>query len=68
MLYFKFDVYKALFEVGVNHTSIKKTNALSHSTMTKLKNGDVNISSDNLNRLCRLLNKQPGDILGYKPD
>ncbi len=34
--------------------------------MCKLKNNNPNISIENINKICLILNLQPGDILGCK--
>lgn len=65
MIEYKIDVIKELNKIGINTYSAKKTGILSQSTMDKLKKRDPNISIDNLNRLCCLLELQPRDIFKY---
>lgn len=65
MLIYKIDIIEELKKVGINTNTIRKTKIFSQSTMTKFKNGDTNISLDNINRLCCLLEVQPRDILKY---
>lgn len=65
MLEYKIDVIKKLNEAGVNSTLAKKTGVFGQETMRKFRNGDTNISLDNLNRLCCILEMQPRDIIKY---
>ncbi len=65
MLKYKIDVIQKLQEAGVNTTVAKKTGVFGQATMKKFKDGDTNISLDNLNRLCCILEMQPRDILKY---
>lgn len=66
MLYYKFDVYKALTEKGIGFQFNRDNHIFSQSTMCKLKNNNPNISIENINKICLILNLQPGDILGCK--
>ncbi|WP_289683770.1 helix-turn-helix domain-containing protein [Faecalibaculum rodentium] len=45
----------------------KQKNIFSMGTMTKFRNGEM-VSCSNLERLCRLLNCQPGDLIEFVPD
>lgn len=65
MLIYKLDVIEELKKVGINTNTIRKTKIFSQSTMTKFKNRDTNISLDNINRLCCLLEMQPRDLIKY---
>lgn len=65
MLEYKIDVIKELEQVGINSTKAKKTGVFAQTTMRKFREGDTNISLDNLNRLCCVLEMQPRDILRY---
>ncbi len=65
MLKYKIDIIQKLQEAGVNTTVAKKTGVFGQATMKKFKDGDTNISLDNLNRLCCILEMQPRDILKY---
>lgn len=64
---YKFDIIAALREKGYKSTRIKKEKIMSESTMQKFRTGEM-VSTDNITRLCRLLECQPGDILEYVPD
>lgn len=65
MLEYKINVIKELERVGINTTKAKKTGVFGQATMKKFKDGDTNISLDNLNRLCCVLEMQPRDIIKY---
>lgn len=65
MLEYKIDVIKELAKVGINTTTAKKTGVFGQATMKKFRDGDTNISLDNLNRLCAVLEMQPRDIIKY---
>ena len=68
MIYYKIDVLKELKNKNLTTYSLKKANILGGQTITKLKNNNTDITIKNINRLCELLDMQPGDIIGYKPD
>ena len=58
-LQYKIDVLSALKEKGRNQ------NLLSQSTLTKLRNGQ-GVAWENIEKLCELLECQPGDLIEYK--
>lgn len=64
---YKFDIIAALREKGYRSTRIRNEKILSESTMQKFRTGEM-VSTDNIERLCRLLDCQPGDIIEYVPD
>lgn len=66
-LKFKIDVLAELKKHGYNTNTIRKEGLFSQSTLQKFKH-EQPISWDNIERLCRLLNCQPGDILEYTED
>ena len=63
---YKIDVLAALKAAGFNTNRIRKEKLLSESTLQRLRGGEL-VSGENLGRLCKLLNCQPGDILEYVP-
>ena len=65
LLEYKIDIIRELEKVGINTTVAKKTGVFGQETMRKFRNKDTNISLDNLNRLCCLLEMQPRDIIRY---
>lgn len=64
---YKFDILAALKEKGCTPSMIRNNKLMSESTMQKFRNSEI-VSTDNIARLCRLLECQPGDILEYVPD
>ena len=58
---------KKFVELNINSTIIKRDNIIGQSAWSKIKTGG-NIDMKTLNKLCRYLNCQPGDILEYVPD
>lgn len=62
---FKIDVLAALKEKGYNTNRIRIDGLLSQSTLQKLREGK-GLAWDNIERLCALLDCQPGDILEYQ--
>ena len=48
--------------------AIRKDNIISQAALTKMKNGDGNIDTRTLERLCATLHCQPGDIMEYVED
>lgn len=52
---------------GLTTYRIRKDNIISQSALTALNNGR-NVTLDTIDRLCRALDCQPGDLLEYKPD
>ena len=66
---FKYDkLFALLKERGISSYAIRKSNIVSQAALTKMKNGEGNIDTRTLERLCAALNCQPGDILEYVPD
>lgn len=64
---YKFDILAALREKGYRSTRLRNEKILSESTMQKFRTGEM-VSVENIGRLCKLLDCQPGDILEYVPD
>ena len=66
-LRFKLDITKALKSAGYTTYTLQKQGLLSSSTLQKLLKGEP-LSWANLDKLCALLDCQPGDLLEYVPD
>lgn len=66
-MYYKFNVLSALKDKGYTTYRIRRDKILSESTVQKLRNAEP-IGWENIETLCRLLGRQPGDILAYAPD
>ena len=68
-LKFKIDILEALKEKGYSSYTLRKENILSQSTIQKLREGK-GLAWDNIERLCSLLDCQPGDLIEFvkEPD
>lgn len=67
MLYYKMDVLEALKAAGYNTNRMRTEKIMGQKTLQQMRNGDV-IGMIALDKVCEILNLQPGDIIGYKPD
>lgn len=67
-LKFKFDVLSKLKEAGYTTYKFRQEKILSESTLQELRSGQMVKSTDKLERLCRLLNCQPGDLIEFVDD
>lgn len=63
-LQFKVNILEALKEKGYTTYKLRKDNILSQSTLQKLREGK-GLAWENIERLCALLECQPGDLLEY---
>lgn len=45
-----------------------RKNGISPSIISKLKQGSGGLDARTIDKICRLLNCQPGDIMEYTPD
>ena len=63
-LQFKVNILEALKETGYTTYKLRKENILSQSTLQKLREGK-GLAWENIERLCALLDCQPGDLLEY---
>lgn len=63
---FRYDkLFALLKEKGITSYKIRKENIISQAALTKMKNGEGNIDTRTLERLCAVLECQPGDIMEY---
>ena len=67
MLKYKFDILQQLKELGYNTNRIRKEKLIGENSLQYLREGKP-VGAKTLDRLCALLNCQPGDILEYIPD
>lgn len=65
-LVYRMEVLQALKEKGYNTNRLRKEKLLAESTIQKLRQ-KAPISWENLERLCALLDCQPGDLVEYVP-
>ena len=63
--------YNKLFtlfkEKGYSSYRLRKEKLISQATLQKLRTGDGIIDTRTIERLCAMLNCQPGDIMEYIP-
>ena len=67
MLEYKIDVIASLKSKGYNSTRILHEGLISQSAMQKLRKNEM-IGIKTIERLCELLNMQPGNIIKYTAD
>lgn len=67
MITYKIDVYNKLKEKGYNTTKIRNEKILSESSLQKIRKGEI-IGINALDKVCRLLEMQPGKIIKYEKD
>ncbi len=66
---FKYEkLFALLKEKGYTTYTLRKENLISQSALQKMKKGEGSIDTRTLERLCKLLDCQPGDIMEYIPD
>ena len=61
---YKIDVINALKSAGYSTYRIRKEKLLGEATLQKIRNNEP-VSWENVATICKLLNKQPGDIIEY---
>lgn len=59
---------KLLQEKGYTSYRIKKENIIGQATFTKLKRGEGGLDHRSIDKLCEVLNCQPGDLMEYRPN
>lgn len=64
MLTYKINVLDSLKESGYNSTRILRENLLSQSAVQKLRKNEM-VGIKTINKLCQLLDMQPGNIIKY---
>lgn len=67
MLYYKIDVLEELKKNGHTSYSLIKDGLIGNSGIQKFRDGEM-VSTNILDVVCRLTNKQPGDIIGYREE
>lgn len=61
-------LFKLMDEKKISMYRLRQEKAIGQSTYYKLKEGTGNIDTRTINKLCKILDCQPGDILEYVPD
>uniref|UniRef100_UPI004057A185 helix-turn-helix domain-containing protein n=1 Tax=Acetatifactor sp. TaxID=1872090 RepID=UPI004057A185 len=64
--------YAKLFEMlenkGISTYYLRQNKIMGQQTYYNLKNGKGNLGTETLEKLCKLLACQPGDLMEYIPD
>jgi len=61
------DIIVRLSEAGYNSVKIRNDKILGQDALQKVRRLEV-VSPATINKICRMLNCQPGDIMEYVPD
>ena len=64
MFVYKFDVLEALKEAGYNTTRLRKEKLLGENAIQSLRKGEM-VGIIALEKICKLLDMQPGNIIKY---
>jgi len=65
----KYDkLFALLKERGYTTYKIRQDKLMGQGTLTNLKNGTGGLDAKTINRLCCVLDCQPGDLMEYVPD
>jgi len=67
MIAYKIDVLESLKNAGYTTTRLRKEKLLGENIIQYLRQGKP-VGIDSINKLCRMLDKQPGDIIKYEKD
>jgi len=67
MFVYKIDVLKKLKEKGYNTTILKSKYQIGDSQLTKFRRGEM-VGINVLEKICCLLEMQPGSIIKFVPD
>ena len=67
MFVYKFDVLESLKEVGYNTTRLRKEKLLGENSIQSLRKGEM-VGIIALEKICKLLDMQPGNIIKYVED
>ena len=67
MIKYKIDILEELKKKGYNPARIRKEKIMAEATLQQIRRGDLP-GIKTLNTLCRVLHKQPGQLLEYVPD
>ena len=67
MIYLKINILEELKKAGYNTYRITTESIFGAKTVQGFRNNAVP-GIKTINTICRLLDCQPGDIIGYKPD
>lgn len=61
------NLWKLLIDRGINKTKLRELTGIGTSTLAKLS-ANEKVSLDVIEKVCKVLDCQPGDIMEYIPD
>lgn len=64
---YKCDILRSLKDNGYNTTRLRKEKIFGEAIIQKLRQKEL-VSWSNIDKICKLLQCQPGDIVKYIPD
>lgn len=67
MIKYKIDILSALKNIGYSTYRIKQERIFNQSQLQQIREHKL-LTQDALNKLCSMLDCQPGDIMEYLPD
>ena len=67
MLRFKVDVLPMLKSAGYPSTRLRDERIFGGATINKMRHRQI-VSMNELHRICRMLDKQPGELIEFIPD
>ena len=67
LIKYKIDIIQTLKKIGYSTYKIRKEKIFNESQLQQIREHKL-LAQDALNKVCMLLNCQPGDILEYVPD
>lgn len=67
LIKYKIDIIQALKQVGFSTYKIRKEKIFTESQLQQMRDHKL-LTQEALNKVCTLLDCQPGDILEYVPD
>lgn len=67
LIKYKIDIIQALKQVGYSTYKIRKEKIFTESQLQQIRDHKL-LTQEALNKVCTLLDCQPGDILEYIPD
>ena len=67
MIRYKVNILNTLKAAGYTTYRLQKEKFLSAGTVQKIRSGNTNLTIENLNVICDLLECQPGDLLEWYP-
>lgn len=67
LIRYKIDVIQALKQIGYSTYKIRKEKIFTESQLQQMRDHKL-LTQDALNKVCTMLDCQPGDILEYIPD